>query len=290
VAGGYYSERADAQCWDFCDLTAAELFDPSTGTFASAGSLSVSWRDLAIPLADGTVLFTGNGTAELYIPPASAVSTASLTAPVAAESLASLFGARFTSASAAADLRELPTTLGGVSLVVRDHGGAERLAPLLYVSPSQINFQMPAGAAEGDALVQIRDGAPALTLATAQVRRSAPGLFASAGNMASAYAVRLEADGRQTVLPPLEPVILDDRLVDLILFGTGIRYRTSLAGVTCTIGGIGVSVEYAGPGGGVPGLDQVNVRLTTDLKGNTDGRLVLSVDGLAANVVSVDIR
>ena len=60
--------------------------------------------------------------------------------------------------------------------------------------------------------------------------------------------------------------------------------------MTCTIGGKSVPVEYAGPGGEVPGLDQVNARLTSALQGTSDGRLILTVDGIAANVVLVDVR
>jgi len=50
-------------------------------------------------------------------------------------------------------------------------------------------------------------------------------------------------------------------------------------------------VEYAGPeGSGVPGLDQVNLRLTSALKGLGVANLVLSVDGVSSNTVTVDVR
>jgi uncharacterized protein (TIGR03437 family) len=46
-------------------------------------------------------------------------------------------------------------------------------------------------------------------------------------------------------------------------------------------------VEYAGPQGDVPGLDQVNIRVGPAFKGNGDGRLVLTVDGQQANPVLI---
>ena len=206
------------------------------------------------------------------------------------ESLATLFGARLTQGSLGADPQSPPTSLGGISLRVRDSAGVERLAPLLYVSPSQINFQVPPGTASGDATLEVINAPATVPPVIVPVRNLAPGLFTLPGNRAAAYAVRVEADGRQTILTPGDPILLDDRPVFLALYGTGIRNRSSLDKVTCTIGGKSVPVEYAGPGGGVPGLDQVNVLLTAALKGNTDGRLVLTLDGVVANVVLVDVH
>ena len=51
-----------------------------------------------------------------------------------------------------------------------------------------------------------------------------------------------------------------------------------------------VPVEYAGEQGGMPGVDQVNLRLVPALKGLRDRRLVLTVDGQRANPVWVDIH
>ena len=101
--------------------------------------------------------------------------------------------------------------------------------------------------------------------------------------------MRIEDDGTQTILPSAS-IVLDGRPAALVLFGTGIRNRSSLDNVRCSIGGIGVPVEYAGPVDGLPGLDQVNVRLTAALTGNTDGHLVLTVDSVPASTVLVDVH
>jgi uncharacterized protein (TIGR03437 family) len=76
----------------------------------------------------------------------------------------------------------------------------------------------------------------------------------------------------------------------LKLYGTGIRGRGTLASVTCTIGGVAARVLYAGPQGGFAGLDQVNVVLPRSLSGSGLVSVQLSVDGLAANPVEVNIR
>ena len=101
----------------------------------------------------------------------------------------------------------------------------------------------------------------------------------------------MEPNGSTTVLLPHEAIVLDDRPVYLILYATGLRNRSSLANVQVTIGGISASVEYAGPeGSGVPGLDQINIRLIPALKGLGVADLVLTVDGVPSNTVAVDVR
>jgi uncharacterized protein (TIGR03437 family) len=239
--------------------------------------------------ADGLILHTTTGG---EIGPV-AVSSATFLAPLAPNSLASLFGARLATVSASAEnlSAPLPLTLGGISLKVRDSSGAERLAGLLDVSPEQVRFVLPDGTASGNAVLELINAATTISPMTVEIRNLAPGLFTSERNVAAAYVVRLESDGSQSLLPVGSPVVLDDRPAYLILYGTGIRNRSSLSNVRCTIGGVPVPVEYAGPNGdGVPGLDQVNVRLTTALKGSQSGRLVLTVDGIPANSVFMDVR
>ncbi len=55
------------------------------------------------------------------------------------------------------------------------------------------------------------------------------------------------------------PVPLDvgdaSEQVFLLLFGTGVRGRSSLAGVSVTIGGVTTEAPYAGPQGGFVGLE-----------------------------------
>ena len=63
-----------------------------------------------------------------------------------------------------------------------------------------------------------------------------------------------------------------------------------LSGVTCTVGGLVASVQYAGPQGTLAGLDQVNIGLPLGLMGKGLVDIVLSVDGHAANTVQVDIK
>ena len=76
----------------------------------------------------------------------------------------------------------------------------------------------------------------------------------------------------------------------LTLYGTGIRGRSSLAGVTCRIGGVDAPVIFADAQGGFVGLDQVNVRVPRVLAGRGEVELVLTVDGQATNTVRVNLQ
>jgi uncharacterized protein (TIGR03437 family) len=219
-----------------------------------------------------------------------AVSAASFTAPVGAESLATLVGSRLATSTAEADPQSPTTTLAGISLRMHDSAGQSRLAPLFYVSPGQINFQIPPETAPGDVKVEVVNASFSLPEITVAVQPVAPGLFAFPDGKAAAYAIRIEPDGSPVVLAP-GAIALDERPVFLVVYATGVRNRSAVENVQAAIGGINVPVTYAGPAGDrVAGLDQVNIRLTTEFKGNTDGRLTLTVDGVLANPVRVEVR
>jgi uncharacterized protein (TIGR03437 family) len=236
--------------------------------------------------------------------PVVTVSAASGAPVVAPESIASAYGTGLAGVTASAGSLPLPTVLGGVTLEVTDSAGATRLAPLYFVSPAQINYLVPAGTAPGQAGVTVHNGAVALS-GTAQVSRVAPGLFTANGTgrgVAAAIAVQVVIATRiQSTFPIFQcssggacvsvPVRLGvDTPAYLSLFGTGIRNRTDLSHVTCTINGVSVPVLYAGPQSQFPGLDQVNVAVPLSLRGAGETDLVLSVDGQAANTVRVNIQ
>ena|SRR5579872_435355 len=99
---------------------------------------------------------------------------------IAPGSIASLFGQNLAATTASASGFPLPTTLAGTSLTV--NGVA---APLFYVSPDQINFQMPSATdygtftAYGRAVVIVTTAAGSSDLATADTFMSALGLSLS---------------------------------------------------------------------------------------------------------------
>jgi uncharacterized protein (TIGR03437 family) len=231
-------------------------------------------------------------------------SAAAPSSAVAPDSLASLYGANLAPGVAQAAAQPLPLTLGGVTLSVTDAAGAVRPAPLLYVSPGQINFLVPDGTAPGLATLMVTNAAATQTF-TAAVQSVAPTLFSMNGagsGVAAATAIMVQAANPllQSSVPVFQcagsncvsvPIALGvDTPVYVSFYGTGIRNRSSLANVAMTINGVGVPVLYAGPAPGFTGLDQVNAGLVLGLRGSGESNVVLTVDGQTANTVTINVQ
>jgi len=139
-----------------------------------------------------------------------------------------------------------------------------------------------------------------------EIGRVAPALFAANANgqgVAAAVAVRVHGDGSQSVelvfrcdpsaggcvSQPLELGPPSEQLI-LLLFGTGIRGRSLLDAVQVQVGSEGAEVLYAGPQRHFAGLDQVNARLPRTVAGKGPVEVRLSVDGVPANPVMIEVR
>jgi uncharacterized protein (TIGR03437 family) len=225
---------------------------------------------------------------------------------IASESIVAAFGTGLATQTAAATALPLPTTLAGTRVAVRDSAGIERLSPLFFVSPQQINFQIPPGTATGAATVTVTSGDGAVSAGAAQIAVAAPGLFTQNANgqgVPAGFALRVRADNSQQNVPisvfdaaqnrfvpaPIE-LGPETEQVFLVLFGTGIRFRSALTNVTATIGGVSSEVLFAGPQGMLVGLDQVNLRIPRSLGGRGEVDVALLADGKPANLVKVNIK
>jgi len=232
----------------------------------------------------------------LYPPGFSSVNAASFfDAPVAPESLVAGFGSGLATTTQSATTIPLPTTLGGRSVRVTDSALISRDAPLLFVSPTQINYQMPAGTAVGTATVTViaSPGGATVAQGSIQVTTVSPGMFAISGSgnppTASGQWLRYSG-GVQVGSGSLDtPIVFGGPgdTVYLILYGTGIRFRSSLSAVSVTAGGSGTIVEYAGAQGSFVGLDQINAIIPQSLAGAGEINVVVTVDGVTANTVKV---
>lgn len=224
---------------------------------------------------------------------------------LAGESIAVAFGSNLATSTAAAT-GSLPTTLAGTTVKVKDVVGTERAAPLFFVSPTQVNYQIPVGTSPGLALVTIVNSNGQQSQSAVQIASVAPGLFTANANgkgVAAATILRIKADGsqhfesvgaydpaqNQFVARPIDLGPATDQ-VFLLLFGGGIRFRSDVANVKVKIGGVNAAVSFAGSQGSFVGLDQINAQIPRSLIGRGEVDVTLTVDGKVANVVRVAIK
>jgi hypothetical protein len=115
-----------------------------------------------------------------------AVSAASGTAIVAPGSLAVLYTSIPAANPETAGAPPWPAQLAGLRLEVRDNSGASLLAPLIYVSETQINFLVPPETALGEAALFILGDTGSKPAGTMQVDAVAPGVFCDKQRLCSA--------------------------------------------------------------------------------------------------------
>ncbi|MBK8316284.1 MAG: hypothetical protein IPL01_20610 [Acidobacteria bacterium] len=225
---------------------------------------------------------------------------------LAPESLATAWGTNFSLYPLANDNPVLPLELNGTAVRVRDSACVDRLAPLFFVSPTQVNYLVPAGTLPGAGTVTVFNETGAISSGPASIKNVAPALFSADSNgqgAAAASVLRLKPDGNLQYEKAIEyslgqarfntlPIDVSDKndQVFLLLFGTGLRYRSALSNITALVGGIPVEVLYAGSQGDFPGLDQINLRLPGTLSGRGEVDVVLSVDLQKTNTLKVQIR
>jgi len=198
-------------------------------------------------------------------------------------------------------LGPLPTTFDGAAVSILDAKGNITSAPLIFVSPNQVTFQVPSSVAAGAATVTVTAPGSTQTASNIVIAPVAPALFTVNGTgLAAAFATRVSANGTQTVEPafalnaqgsysalPINMGAATDK-VYLAFYATGVG-AAGLANVSVTVNGVNAPVLYAGYGG-YSGVDQINVQLPASLAGSGTVALQLTAGGIAANTVQIVIQ
>ena len=224
---------------------------------------------------------------------------------LAVEGLISIFGSQLAPSTATAASIPLPVNLANTAVRIKDSTGIERNAPLLYVSPTQINCQIPSGTRAGNAVITILTANGTISLDNAVLSDVAPGIFTveatGAGlaaaniqrvkNQISTFDVIARYDNAQSkfVAVPIDLSVANEA-VYLLLYGTGIRQRSTLANVKIQIDGVELQPIFAGPQGTYVGVDQINVLLPPILKGRGEVLLTVAIDGKITNAVKVNFK
>lgn len=229
---------------------------------------------------------------------------------IASESIAAAFGSSLATGLSLAQSVPLPTTMLGTSVKVRDSSGTERTSALFFVAPQQINYQIPQGTLPGDATVIVTSGDGTISSGPINITAVAPGLFTANATGRDATAgdiIRVKQGGAQSTEPVATFDVQSSQFVTanidfgpdagpasdelyLVIYGTGIRFRSTENAVVCKIGGLPVEILYAGPHGTFVGLDQINIHLPRSLKGKGEVDIILTVDGKPSNTARIKFK
>jgi uncharacterized protein (TIGR03437 family) len=233
----------------------------------------------------------------------SVVNTASYAPPVAAGSIASVFGTNLAWGPGFAGALPLPTTLAGSSVQI-----AGRSAPLFYTSLTQVNLQIPWElAGQSQTSVTVTLGTVVSSQQTVTLAPFAPGIFTLNGAGTgpgvvliagtSLLAAPAGAAGRRPVR----------RGETISIFCTGLGPVTnppatglaaalveplSLTTSTTTvmIGGVVVPASFSGLAPGSVGLYQVNVPVPTGASAGDAVPLTLTIGGVTSNTVTIAVQ
>ena len=262
-------------------------------------------RTLA-PLADGSAIvgLTTSGFTVLpwnyeagVAPPVVSrlVNAADFTQPVAPGGLAAVFGRQLSPMTLASADVPLPTVLADSCLTVN---GA--VVPVVFVSPTQINFQFPFSISGNAELVLRTPGGVSDSLRTT-ILSTAPSIFRSgtAGPLSEIPTIVRETNGGLvTVSNPIHP---DDRIT-VYLTGLGRTspevdtgapspsspLATPIVPVTVSLGGVELFVDFAGLTPGSVGVYQINARVP--FKGIPTGFDIPLVIGQGGRSTAVPVR
>lgn len=186
--------------------------------------------------------------------------------------------------------KTLPTTLNGTKVTI----GAKN-APLVYVSPSQINAQVPVDVAAGSQPVVVTNSNGAGPALNATIATVAPAVFAELSNLATGVVQKLNG----ALVGPSNPARAGDTLV---IYATGLGLTTpalatgtlptgspanNTATVTVTIGGQNAPVISSVAAPNAVGVYQITVTMPTGVTPGVPAQVVVTMGSSTSTVVRI---
>jgi len=225
--------------------------------------------------------------------------------PLAAGTIASVFGSNFSASTVGATQLPLSTSLGGVTVLVNGE-----FAPLYFVSPSQINFQMPwTFNSTPEPLVVSVTGVPSPSQTISAGQFYSPGIFSTDSSGTGQGAIQIanttffaapagSISGAQS-----RPAVRGSDYLTIYCNGLGdVKNRpangaiapdgtsTTVQSVTVTIGGVTVPASFSGLSPGFVALYQVNVQVPANAPAGSAVPLTIAVGGATSNTVTVALQ
>ena len=213
---------------------------------------------------------------------AAVVNGASFQAALAPGSMISIFGTGLASGTESAPGMPLATLQ---NVVVSFHGIP---APLYYVSPTQINAQIPYGLAPGSAtMLVMASGSPTVTQAVT-IAAAAPGIFTADSSGTGPGAI-LRGDDYQVVSQSAPTQT--GAFISIYCTGLGELANASTAILPqVSVGNIAAQVTFSGLAPGFAGLYQVNVQIPAGVAPGSAVPVILTSAGVSSNTATIVVQ
>jgi uncharacterized protein (TIGR03437 family) len=228
-----------------------------------------------------------------YVAPSAVTNAAGGSASmVAPGSVVSIFGVNLAQGTVVGPSSPLAQTLGGLTVHIGD-----RLLPLFFVSPTQVNAQLPSDFTPGQQTVTISAPGQPDVQTSVTIAADAPGLFQQPVNGQS-MAVAFHADG--SAVTSDSPAQQGETIT---IYGTGFGPATPARPeglpvasspvvaltdpISVQVGGAQCAVQNAFAVPGAIGLDAVQCTLGT---GSADGTLTVTINGQQSNTVTLPMQ
>jgi glucosylceramidase len=256
---------------------------------SASSTFSVTWNgaNFTDTLPAGAVATYEWAVPAPAFPANGAINAAAPEAALSPGELFSIYGMNLAAATQQPLLLPLPATMAAASVQIDGI-----TAPLVYVSPGQINAQVPWEVTPGSATLTVTHAGVAASQ-TVSIAAAGPAIFTLYG---SQEAAALNQD--YSVNSQDNPAAAGQAI---LLFGTGLGAVTppvatgaaasadplswAAAKVTATVSGAPADVSFAGMAPGFAGLCQINVTLPAGISGAVP--VIVSVLGAESNVVTV---
>ena len=250
-----------------------------TGTITLSGPQAVQAEMITVPYIAPAGILNGVGQTP--------------TSAVAPGSIISIFGQNLAPTVVIGPTNPLSQTLTGVTVTVNDS-----ILPLMFVSPQQINAQLPSSLAAGDYTLHVQNaGQPDIT-GDFTVARDAPGLFFQTISSVN-YAMALHSDG--SMVTTASPAVAGETL-SLLGTGFGPYQQTVLDGffppnpppavedsVQLSVAGADVdSTTTAAPG--FTGVVSTQFQVPSGLASGTSVPLLVTINGTDSNTVMLPVQ
>lgn len=273
----------------------SKLYDSESQTIADQ---LPSNTEFSLPsIIDGKVYAGGTAGIAIYgelTPAAPVITSVTNAASFAADaistgSLVSLFGSNLAPVTWSASSVPLPLSLVDTSVTINGV-----VAPLLFVSASQINAQVPYEVSAGSATVVVRSGGLSSAPFSISVLHAFPGLFSSGQGQAAA--INDDGSANSAAAPASVGSWISVFLTGIGPLSASVDDGTAPASgqtitaayqVSATVGGLPAQVQFAGLAPLYPGTAQVNLKIPAGAGGTSP--LVIHVGGHNSNTVQLVI-